>query len=202
MAPRLFDIVRFDFLPQNAVNAEKSFEALLSHVIGELSKDQSVYEVNSQETSMVSHWDDCLALYNISASRPARSLSLSHCSAFSPFPVGQWILCFPERRWPNISTALQGRYTSQYYQRAAGKLLIKHPHCFPLQLISSVWSPQSIEFSLRQFCLPFLRLSCLLQHHLYGDNLTGCLVRLTITVKSYPASLSLQTERSIPLPYC
>uniref|UniRef100_A0A674MQ45 E3 ubiquitin-protein ligase n=1 Tax=Takifugu rubripes TaxID=31033 RepID=A0A674MQ45_TAKRU len=41
-------------------------------------------------------------------------------------------------------------------------------------LISSVWSPQSIEFSLQQFCLPFLRLSCLLQHHLYGDNLTGC----------------------------
>uniref|UniRef100_A0A7N6AX52 E3 ubiquitin-protein ligase n=1 Tax=Anabas testudineus TaxID=64144 RepID=A0A7N6AX52_ANATE len=42
-------------------------------------------------------------------------------------------------------------------------------------LSSSVWSPQSIEFSLQQFCLPFLRLSCLLQHHLYGDNLTGCL---------------------------
>uniref|UniRef100_A0A8C9YD98 E3 ubiquitin-protein ligase n=1 Tax=Sander lucioperca TaxID=283035 RepID=A0A8C9YD98_SANLU len=39
----------------------------------------------------------------------------------------------------------------------------------------SVWSPQSIEFSLQQFCLPFLRLSCLLQHHLYGDNLTSCL---------------------------
>uniref|UniRef100_A0A8D3BKT2 E3 ubiquitin-protein ligase n=1 Tax=Scophthalmus maximus TaxID=52904 RepID=A0A8D3BKT2_SCOMX len=38
----------------------------------------------------------------------------------------------------------------------------------------NVWSPQSIEFSLQQFCLPFLRLSCLLQHHLYGDNLTGC----------------------------
>uniref|UniRef100_A0A4W6FP90 E3 ubiquitin-protein ligase n=1 Tax=Lates calcarifer TaxID=8187 RepID=A0A4W6FP90_LATCA len=43
------------------------------------------------------------------------------------------------------------------------------------KLSSSVWSPQSIEFSLQQFCLPFLRLSCLLQHHLYGDNLTGCL---------------------------
>ncbi|XP_076858861.1 E3 ubiquitin-protein ligase ubr3 isoform X2 [Brachyhypopomus gauderio] len=41
-------------------------------------------------------------------------------------------------------------------------------------LSSSVWSPQSIEFSLQQFCLPFLRLSCLLQHHLYGDNLPGC----------------------------
>uniref|UniRef100_A0A8D0CWL6 E3 ubiquitin-protein ligase n=1 Tax=Sander lucioperca TaxID=283035 RepID=A0A8D0CWL6_SANLU len=75
-------------LKKNAANAETSFEVLLSHVISELSKDNSVYKVN---------------------------------------------------------------------------------------LISSVWSPQSIEFSLQQFCLPFLRLSCLLQHHLYGDNLTSCL---------------------------
>uniref|UniRef100_A0A3B4VB54 E3 ubiquitin-protein ligase n=1 Tax=Seriola dumerili TaxID=41447 RepID=A0A3B4VB54_SERDU len=81
-------------LKKNAANAEKSFEALLSHVISDLSKDRSVYKVNTEETSMLS---------------------------------------------------------------------------------SSVWSPQSIEFSLQQFCLPFLRLSCLLQHHLYGDNLTGCL---------------------------
>uniref|UniRef100_A0A8B9LV10 E3 ubiquitin-protein ligase n=1 Tax=Astyanax mexicanus TaxID=7994 RepID=A0A8B9LV10_ASTMX len=43
-----------------------------------------------------------------------------------------------------------------------------------VRLSSSVWSPQSIEFTLQQFCLPFLRLSCLLQHHLYGDNLPGC----------------------------
>ncbi|XP_062861550.1 E3 ubiquitin-protein ligase ubr3 isoform X2 [Trichomycterus rosablanca] len=43
-------------------------------------------------------------------------------------------------------------------------------------LSSSVWSPQSIEFTLQQFCLPFMRLSCLLQHHLYGDNLPGCLL--------------------------
>ncbi|TDH06926.1 hypothetical protein EPR50_G00118280 [Perca flavescens] len=81
-------------LKKNAANAETSFEALLSHVISELSKDNSVYKVNAEET---------------------------------------------------------------------------------LMLISSVWSPQSIEFSLQQFCLPFLRLSCLLQHHLYGDNLTSCL---------------------------
>ncbi|KAG7227563.1 hypothetical protein INR49_005378 [Caranx melampygus] len=81
-------------LKKNTANAEKSFEALLSHVISELSKDESVYKVNTEETLMLS---------------------------------------------------------------------------------SSVWSPQSIEFSLQQFCLPFLRLSCLLQHHLYGDNLTGCL---------------------------
>uniref|UniRef100_A0AAQ5Y4R6 E3 ubiquitin-protein ligase n=1 Tax=Amphiprion ocellaris TaxID=80972 RepID=A0AAQ5Y4R6_AMPOC len=81
-------------LKKNAASSEKSFEALLSHVISELSKDKSVYKVNAEETAMLS---------------------------------------------------------------------------------SSVWSPQSIEFSLQQFCLPFLRLSCLLQHHLYGDNLTGCL---------------------------
>ncbi|KAM4557937.1 E3 ubiquitin-protein ligase ubr3 isoform 2-T2 [Odontesthes bonariensis] len=81
-------------LKKNAANSEKSFEALLSHVISELSKDKSVYKVNAEEPTMLS---------------------------------------------------------------------------------SSVWSPQSIEFSLQQFCLPFLRLSCLLQHHLYGDNLTGCL---------------------------
>uniref|UniRef100_A0A6Q2YGG5 E3 ubiquitin-protein ligase n=1 Tax=Esox lucius TaxID=8010 RepID=A0A6Q2YGG5_ESOLU len=42
------------------------------------------------------------------------------------------------------------------------------------KLSSSVWSPQSIEYSLQQFCLPYLRLSCLLLHHLYGDNLSGC----------------------------
>uniref|UniRef100_A0A8C3AVX8 E3 ubiquitin-protein ligase n=1 Tax=Cyclopterus lumpus TaxID=8103 RepID=A0A8C3AVX8_CYCLU len=81
-------------LKKNVINAETSFEVLLSHVICELSKDKSVYKVNTEETSMLN---------------------------------------------------------------------------------SGVWSPQSIEFSLQQFCLPFLRLSCLLQHHLYGDNLTGCL---------------------------
>lgn len=43
----------FYFHSQNAANAEKSFEALLSHVIGELSKDRSVYKVNTEETSMV-----------------------------------------------------------------------------------------------------------------------------------------------------
>lgn len=40
--------------PQNATNADKSFEALLSHTIGELSKSDSVYRPNPEETSMVS----------------------------------------------------------------------------------------------------------------------------------------------------
>ncbi|XP_036400792.1 E3 ubiquitin-protein ligase ubr3 [Megalops cyprinoides] len=80
-------------LKKNTCNAEKSWEALLSHVISELSKGKSVYEADAEEVSMLS---------------------------------------------------------------------------------SSVWSPQSIEFSLQQFCLPFLRLSSLLQHHLYGDDLPGC----------------------------
>uniref|UniRef100_A0A673WJP6 E3 ubiquitin-protein ligase n=1 Tax=Salmo trutta TaxID=8032 RepID=A0A673WJP6_SALTR len=80
-------------LKKNAFNAEKSYEALLSHVITELSMVKTVYDVNTEEPSMLS---------------------------------------------------------------------------------TSVWSPQSIEYSLQQFCLPYLRLSCLLQHHLYGDNLSGC----------------------------
>ncbi|XP_058889679.1 E3 ubiquitin-protein ligase ubr3-like isoform X2 [Acipenser ruthenus] len=40
---------------------------------------------------------------------------------------------------------------------------------------SSIWSPQSIEYALQQFCLPFLRISSLLQHHLFGDDLPSCL---------------------------
>lgn len=39
---------------QNATNADKSFEALLSHTIGELSKSDSIYRANPEETSMVS----------------------------------------------------------------------------------------------------------------------------------------------------
>uniref|UniRef100_A0A8C7FSB3 E3 ubiquitin-protein ligase n=1 Tax=Oncorhynchus kisutch TaxID=8019 RepID=A0A8C7FSB3_ONCKI len=80
-------------LKKNAFDAEKSYDALLSHVIGELSKVKTVYDVNPEVPSMLS---------------------------------------------------------------------------------SSVWSPHSIEYSLQQFCLPYLRLSCLLQHHLYGDKLSGC----------------------------
>lgn len=44
-----------DCLPQNAFNAEKSYDALLSHVIGELSKVKTVYDVNTEVPSMVSH---------------------------------------------------------------------------------------------------------------------------------------------------
>ncbi|CAL9690267.1 unnamed protein product [Knipowitschia caucasica] len=80
-------------LKRKAANSDKTFDALLSHVISELSVDMRIYTMNTEETPMLS---------------------------------------------------------------------------------SSVWSPQSIEFGLQQFCLPFLRLSCLLQHHLYGDNLSGC----------------------------
>nr|XP_023661529.1 E3 ubiquitin-protein ligase UBR3 isoform X3 [Paramormyrops kingsleyae] len=80
-------------LKKGLANADRSWEALLSHAINELSRGRNVYEDDGDHMSMLS---------------------------------------------------------------------------------SSVWSPQSIEYSLQQFCLPFLRLSCLLQHHLYGDNLAGC----------------------------
>ncbi|XP_056610649.1 E3 ubiquitin-protein ligase ubr3 isoform X1 [Triplophysa dalaica] len=77
---------------KNTPNSDKSWEALLGHVISELTKAKDVYDTNSEDSSVS----------------------------------------------------------------------------------SSVWSPQSIEFSLQKICLPFLRLSCLLQHHLYGDSLPGC----------------------------
>ncbi|XP_068428231.1 E3 ubiquitin-protein ligase ubr3 isoform X2 [Clinocottus analis] len=103
-------------LKKNVGNAETSFEVLLSHVISELSKNKSVYTVNTEETSMLS---------------------------------------------------------------------------------STVWSPQSIEFSLQQFCLPFLRLSCLLQHHLYGDDLTTCLEEEEFT----SLAVCLELLPSAPQPY-
>ncbi|XP_068101659.1 E3 ubiquitin-protein ligase UBR3 isoform X3 [Hyperolius riggenbachi] len=37
-----------------------------------------------------------------------------------------------------------------------------------------VWSSQSIEHYLQQFCLPFLRITSLLQHHLFGTDIPSC----------------------------
>ncbi|XP_030642259.1 E3 ubiquitin-protein ligase ubr3 [Chanos chanos] len=88
-------------LVKNAGNSDKSWESLLSHVMGELSQAKGIYDTNTEETAM---------------------------------------------------------------------------------LCSSVWCPQSIEFHLQQFCLPFLRISALLQHHLYGDSLSGCLVEEEFSV--------------------
>lgn len=53
-----------DCLPQNAFNAEKSYEALLSHVITELSMVKTVYDVNTEEPSMVSHIKFCKKILN------------------------------------------------------------------------------------------------------------------------------------------
>ncbi|XP_028846793.1 E3 ubiquitin-protein ligase ubr3 isoform X4 [Denticeps clupeoides] len=63
-------------------------------------------------------------------------------------------------------------------------------------LSSTVWTPQSIELTLQQFCLPYLRLSCLLQHHLYGDGLTGCLNEEEFSVLS--ACLGLVSPAAQP----
>uniref|UniRef100_A0A673NJ08 E3 ubiquitin-protein ligase n=1 Tax=Sinocyclocheilus rhinocerous TaxID=307959 RepID=A0A673NJ08_9TELE len=74
--------------------------------------------------------------------------------------------------WSNTATAKKVPQITD--QKTFSDLL--QPVISDFKLSSSVWSPQSIEFSLQHFCLPFLRLSCLLQHHLYGDSLPGCLV--------------------------
>lgn len=128
-------------------------------------------------------------------------LWLPFCSTLFHFLLNNELAITPERQNFNIFTNLHGRYTSQYNQQAVGRLLIKCFCCFPLQLISSVWSPQSIEFSLQQFCLPFLRLSCLLQHHLYGDNLTGCQVCF-ITSVILPAETTLPPRCKLAQYFC
>ncbi|XP_064647278.1 E3 ubiquitin-protein ligase ubr3-like [Lineus longissimus] len=38
-------------------------------------------------------------------------------------------------------------------------------------ICQSVWSPQSVESSVQEYCLPFLRISGVLQEHLYGEEI-------------------------------
>uniref|UniRef100_H0V537 E3 ubiquitin-protein ligase n=1 Tax=Cavia porcellus TaxID=10141 RepID=H0V537_CAVPO len=80
-------------LRKNTCDAEKTYEALLSFVISELSKGKLYHEEGTQECSMVS-------------------------------PIA--------------------------------------------------WSPESMEKYLQDFCLPFLRITSLLQHHLFGEDLPSC----------------------------
>uniref|UniRef100_A0A6I8NTV7 E3 ubiquitin-protein ligase n=1 Tax=Ornithorhynchus anatinus TaxID=9258 RepID=A0A6I8NTV7_ORNAN len=80
-------------LKKNTCHSEKSWEVLLSHVIGELSKGKLYQEGETEELAMVN---------------------------------------------------------------------------------TGVWSAESIERYLQQFCLPFLRISSLLQHHLFGGDLPSC----------------------------
>ncbi|XP_053554395.1 LOW QUALITY PROTEIN: E3 ubiquitin-protein ligase UBR3 [Bombina bombina] len=49
---------------------------------------------------------------------------------------------------------------------------------------STMWSSQSIEHYLQQFCLPFLRITSLLQHHLFGVDLPSCQEEDEFTVLS------------------
>ncbi|XP_069791779.1 E3 ubiquitin-protein ligase ubr3 isoform X2 [Narcine bancroftii] len=41
-------------------------------------------------------------------------------------------------------------------------------------ITTTIWSPQSLEYSIQQFCLPFFRTAGLLQHHLFSDDLPCC----------------------------
>ncbi|XP_069053181.1 E3 ubiquitin-protein ligase ubr3 isoform X3 [Lepisosteus oculatus] len=106
-------------LKKNTCSAEKCWEALLSHVIMELSKGKGLYEVAPDEMSILS---------------------------------------------------------------------------------SSIWSPQSIEYALQQFCLPFLRISSLLQHHLYGDDLPSCLREEEFSVLA--SCLGLQPSNQLSSASC
>ncbi|XP_059822600.1 E3 ubiquitin-protein ligase ubr3 isoform X1 [Hypanus sabinus] len=41
-------------------------------------------------------------------------------------------------------------------------------------ITTTICSPQSLEYSIQQFCLPFFRNASLLQHHLFSDDLPSC----------------------------
>ncbi|XP_075685543.1 E3 ubiquitin-protein ligase UBR3 isoform X1 [Rhinoderma darwinii] len=42
------------------------------------------------------------------------------------------------------------------------------------KISSTAWTLQSIEHHVQQFCLPFLRITTLLQHHLFGADIPSC----------------------------
>ncbi|XP_051885288.1 LOW QUALITY PROTEIN: E3 ubiquitin-protein ligase ubr3 [Pristis pectinata] len=44
----------------------------------------------------------------------------------------------------------------------------------PSMITTTIWSLQSLEYSIQQFCLPFFRTASLLQHHLFSDDLPSC----------------------------
>ncbi|XP_071802919.1 E3 ubiquitin-protein ligase ubr3-like isoform X2 [Asterias amurensis] len=43
-----------------------------------------------------------------------------------------------------------------------------------LAICQSVWTPQCVETAIQQYCLPFLRIAALMQHHLYREELPTC----------------------------
>ncbi|KAG8510474.1 E3 ubiquitin-protein ligase UBR3 [Galemys pyrenaicus] len=55
-----------------------------------------------------------------------------------------------------------------------GKLYLEEgtPECSMAS--PNAWSPESMEKYLQDFCLPFLRITSLLQHHLFGEDLPSC----------------------------
>ncbi|KAG2459574.1 UBR3 ligase, partial [Polypterus senegalus] len=70
---------------------------------------------------------------------------------------------------------------------------------------SCIWSPQSIEYALQQYCLPFLRITSLLQHHLFGDDLPSCLPEDEFSVLANCLGLlpsNLQLSNQLNSAYC
>uniref|UniRef100_UPI00398E92C3 E3 ubiquitin-protein ligase ubr3 isoform X6 n=1 Tax=Pristiophorus japonicus TaxID=55135 RepID=UPI00398E92C3 len=77
------------------------------------------------------------------------------------------IMCNSDKSWEVLLSHIIGELSK-------GKLYCASDTDQVSMLSTSVWSPQSIEYSIQQFCLPFLRTTSLLQHHLFGDDLPNC----------------------------
>ncbi|XP_071977866.1 E3 ubiquitin-protein ligase UBR3 isoform X1 [Engystomops pustulosus] len=57
---------------------------------------------------------------------------------------------------------------------SAGKLYQEEETEDSTKSTPTAWTSQSIEHHLQQFCLPFLRITTLLQHHLFGADIPSC----------------------------
>lgn len=101
----------FFFFFQNTAVSEKSCEALLGHVISELSKENRVYNVNPEETAMVRrHHSNCSSLNSSGSCPPPSSYKLVNTR---------------RKNWLNFSTGLH-----------VGGI----HHCFISKLLTGYWS--------------------------------------------------------------
>ncbi|KAL2080971.1 hypothetical protein ACEWY4_022824 [Coilia grayii] len=112
-------------------------------------------------------------LYTLQYTQALAALSIK----FSPEERQAWSTSGAlKKSMPNATKSWEALLSHVISELSNAKCIYDYPSEEASMLCSSVWSPQSIEFFLQQCCLPYLRLSSLLQHHLYGDTLTGCQV--------------------------
>ncbi|XP_063069644.1 E3 ubiquitin-protein ligase ubr3 isoform X2 [Engraulis encrasicolus] len=136
-------------------------------------------------------------LYTLQYTQALAALSIK----FSPEERQAWSTSGAlKKSMPNATKSWEALLSHLISELSNAKCIYDQPTEEASMLCSSVWSPQSIEFFLQQYCLPFLRLSSLLQHHLYGDNLTGCQVEEEFSMLAVSLGLMAPAAAAAPAP--